>query len=41
MKNLCGFEKYYLSGVLLFLKQTLYGVKNAAKKHFGNYYWVS
>ena len=41
MKILCGFEKYYPSGVLLFLKQTLYGVKNAAKNHFGNYDWVS
>ena len=27
----CGFEKYYSPGVLLFLKWTLYGVKNAAK----------
>ena len=31
MKILHGFEKYYPPGVLLFLKQTLYSVKNTAK----------
>ena len=31
MKILCGFETYYPPAVLLFLKQTLYVVKNAAK----------
>ena len=31
MKIPLGFEKFYPSGGLLFLKHTLYGVKNAAK----------
>ena len=31
MKVLKGFQKFYPSGGLLFLQQTLYGVKNAAK----------
>ena len=31
MKIPCRFKKYYLPGVLLFLKCTLYGVKNAVK----------
>ena len=31
MKISCGFEHFYLQGGLLFLKQMLYGVKNAAK----------
>ena len=34
MKIPKGFEKFYSSDVLLYLRKTLYGVKNAAKAYW-------
>ena len=38
MKVSKGFERFYSSDVLLYLRKTLYGVKNAAKA-FWRFQW--